>query len=108
MHRIARFVVRLLGVPALWVVTLDRTDWYLCGTPLNVMVIGIAYRGVVFPVLWEILEKKGCSDTHERIALIREFGRVFGYASLLYQSVRARSGECRCLLVERVSPRVNT
>jgi len=82
--QVARFVVRLLGVPAPWVVTLDRTDWYLGETPLNVMVLGIAYRGVAFPLLWTVLEKKGCSDTPERIALIREFGRIFGYHSISY------------------------
>jgi hypothetical protein len=81
---VARFVVRLLRVPAPWVITIDRTDWYLGETPINIMVIGIAYRGVAFPVLWTILEKKGCSDTPERIALIREFGRIFGYQALSY------------------------
>ena len=63
---------------------MDRTDWYLGETPLNVMVIGIAYRGVAFPLLWTILEKKGCSDTPERIALMREFERVFGYGVIAY------------------------
>jgi hypothetical protein len=82
--QVARFVVRLLGVPAPWVLTLDRTDWYLGETPLNIMVIGIAYRGVAFPVLWTVLEKKGCSDTSERIALVKEFGRIFGYHSIAY------------------------
>jgi hypothetical protein len=82
--QVARFVVRLVGVPAPWVITLDRTDWYLGETPLNVMVIGIAYRGVAFPLIWAILEKKGCSDTTQRIALIREFGRVFGYPAISY------------------------
>jgi DDE family transposase len=82
--QVARFVVRLLGVSAPWVITLDRTDWYLGETPLNVMVIGIAYRGVAFPLLWTILEKKGCSDTAERIRLVREFGRVFGYSAISY------------------------
>jgi hypothetical protein len=84
--QVARFVVRLLGVPAPWVITLDRTDWYLGETPLNIMVIGIAYRGVAFPLLWTILEKKGCSDTAERIALVREFGRIFGYQAIRYLS----------------------
>lgn len=82
--QVARFVVRLLGVPAPWVLTLDRTDWYLGETPLNIMVLGIAYRGVAFPVLWTILEKKGCSDQTERIAPIREFGRIFGYRAISY------------------------
>lgn len=82
--QVARLVVRLLGVPAPWVLTLDRTDWYLGETPLNVMVLGIAYRGVAFPVLWTMLEKKGCSDTAERIALVKEFGRIFGYRAIRY------------------------
>ncbi len=82
--QVAHFVVRLLGVPAPWVITMDRTDWYLGETPLNVMVIGIAYRGVAFPVVWTILEKKGCSDTTERINLVKEFGRVFGYRAIAY------------------------
>lgn len=82
--QVARFVVRLLGVSAPWVLTLDRTDWYLGETPLNIMVIGIAYRGVAFPVLWTVLEKKGCSDTTERIELVKEFGRIFGYHSIAY------------------------
>jgi Transposase DDE domain len=82
--QVARFVVRLLGVSAPWVITMDRTDWCLGETPLNIMVIGIAYRGVAFPVLWTILEKKGCSATSERIALVREFIRVFGYHSVSY------------------------
>ena len=63
---------------------MDRTDWYLGETPLNVMVIGIAYWGTAFPVLWTILEKKGCSDTSERIALVKEFGRIFGYRAISY------------------------
>src|SRR5438270_9833418 len=82
--QVARFVVRLLRVSAPWVITMDRTDWYLGETPLNVLVVGIAYRGTAFPLLWTILEKKGCSDTPERIALMSEFGRVFGYHSISY------------------------
>lgn len=82
--QVARFVVRLLAVPAPWVITLDRTDWYLGQTPLNIMVLGIAYRGVAFPVLWTVLEKKGCSDTSERIRLVTEFGRIFGYRAMAY------------------------
>jgi hypothetical protein len=82
--QVAHFVVRLLRVPAPWVITLDRTDWYLGETPLNIMVVGIAYRGGAFPLLWTVLEKKGCSDTQERINLVREFGRIFGYRSIAY------------------------
>src|SRR5215210_3114823 len=82
--QVARFVVRLLQVPAPWVITMDRTDWYLGETPLNVLVLGIAHRGVAFPLLWRVLPKKGCSDTRERIELVEEFVALFGRASLRY------------------------
>jgi hypothetical protein len=81
---VAAFVLKLLDVPAPWVLTLDRTDWYLGQTPLNILVLGVAYRGTAFPVLWTILEKKGCSSTEERCALLDEFGRLFGFSAIAY------------------------
>lgn len=81
---VAFFVIKLLGLSAPWVITLDRTDWYLGNTPLNVMTLGICYKGIAFPLLWSILEKKGCSDTDERINLLEEFDRFFGFAAIDY------------------------
>ena len=81
---VAFFVVKLVGLPAPWVMTLDRTDWSLGNTPLNVMTLGICHKGIAFPLLWTILEKKGCSDTAERIYLLEEFGRLFGFATIDY------------------------
>src|SRR5215211_3776289 len=81
---IAFFVVKLVGLPAPWAITLDRTDWYLGSTPLNIMTLGICYKGIAFPLLWTILEKKGCSSTDERIWLLEEFNRLFGVASIDY------------------------
>ena len=81
---VAALVLKLLGVPAPWVLTLDRTDWYLGQTPLNILVLGVAYKGTAFPLLWMILEKKGCSNTAERCALLDEFGRLFGFSAIAY------------------------
>jgi Transposase DDE domain len=81
---IARWVVSLMGVPAPWVLTLDRTNWQLGKTPLNILVLGIVYKGVAIPVLWTILEKKGNSNTAERQAIVEEFIRLFGSDSILY------------------------
>jgi hypothetical protein len=82
--QVARLVVRLLGVPAPWVITIERTDWYLGETPLNVLVLGIAHRGVAFPLRWRVLPKKGCSDTRERIELMEEFVALFGRTCVRY------------------------
>jgi Transposase DDE domain len=77
-------LVRLVGVPPPFVVTLDRTEWQLGEVWLNVLVIGIAYKGVAVPVLWTILEKKGCSSTEEKVALVREFVQLFGAGAILF------------------------
>jgi len=74
--------VALVGVPRPWVLTLDRTNWQLGQKPLNILVLGIAYKGVAIPVLWTMLEKKGNSNTQERIALMAEFVRLFGVGTI--------------------------
>ena len=79
---IARFVVKLLGQPAPWVLSIDRTDWCLTSTPINILTLGICYKGVAFPLLWVLLEKRGCSDDAERMALLSEFDRLFGFDSI--------------------------
>lgn len=81
---VAAFVLRLLGTPAPWALTLDRTDWYLGQTPLNILVLGVVHQGTAFPLLWTVLPKKGCSNTAERIALLDEFGRQFGFSAIAY------------------------
>lgn len=113
--QLARLVVRLVGVPAPWVITIDRTDWYLGETPLNVLVLGIAHRGVAFPLLWRVLPKKGCSDTRERIELVEEFIALFGRASVAYLcadrefvSLGWFSYLCRERLAFRIRVRANT
>lgn len=81
---IAVLLVSLIGVPRPWVLTLDRTNWQLGKTPLNILVLGIVYKGVAIPVLWTMLKKKGNSNTEERIALMTEFVDLFGVGSILY------------------------
>lgn len=81
---VARLVARLAAQPAPWVITIDRTDWYLGETPLNVLLLGIAHEGVTFPLLWAVLPKKGCSDTAERIALLEEYLHWFGRSSIRF------------------------
>jgi len=46
------------------------------------LVLGIVYRGVCFPVFWKLLDKRGNSDTAERIELLAKFTEVFGIDSV--------------------------
>jgi hypothetical protein len=75
---VARYVVGLLGLEPPWVLTLDRTEWHLGKLPLNMLTLGIAYKGVAFPLGWTILPKAGTSNTQERIALLERFRDLFG------------------------------
>lgn len=46
---IAVLIVSLMGVPGLLVLTLDRTNWQIGKTPMNVLVLAIVYKGVAIP-----------------------------------------------------------
>jgi len=81
---VATLIVKLLPIRGPFVLTLDRTNWQLGQTPLNLLVLGVAWRGVSFPLLWSVLEKKGNSNTTERIALIERCSALFGVRSIAY------------------------
>jgi len=77
---IARLLVKLVGLAnqQQWVLTLDRTDWKFGRTPINILMLGIAYKGVAVPLFWVLLPKKGNSNQTERIRLLERFIAVFG------------------------------
>jgi hypothetical protein len=81
---IAVFVVQLIGLPKPWVITIDRTNWQFGKQNINILTLGIAYKGIAFPLLWMLLNKKGNSNTAERKALMEEYIQLFGTASILY------------------------
>jgi hypothetical protein len=50
---------------------------------LNILMLAVVYKGVAIPVYWLLLNKKGNSDTRERIAIIKRFTSQFGKGRLL-------------------------
>lgn len=81
---IAIFIVKLMNESAPWILTLDRTNWKYGECNLNILMLGIVYKGVAFPICWQLLDKRGNSDTKERKALINEFITLFGVNSIRY------------------------
>jgi hypothetical protein len=81
---IAILVVKLLALESPWVLSLDRTNWQLGKQHLNLLVLGIVHQGVAFPLLWVALDKKGNSNTDERIAMLQEFINLFGVDCIHY------------------------
>lgn len=57
---------------------MDRTNWQYGRVNINILMLSICYKGRALPVMWEMLDKKGNSNTEERKALLNRFIRLFG------------------------------
>jgi hypothetical protein len=76
---IAGFIFQLFFVPGgKWYLTIDRTNWQWGKSDINILTLAIAFKGIAIPIYWELLDKKGNSNTEERIALIQKFINRFG------------------------------
>ena len=80
---IARLMARLVPVEGPWYLTIDRTNWKFGKVNINILVLGIAYQGIAFPLMWSVLPKAGNSNTQERIELIERFLAVFGREQII-------------------------
>lgn len=81
--RFARALAALLPVPKPWVLALDRTDWKLGKTSLNLLVLAVVHQGTAFPLLWLPLGV-GASDTAERISVLSRFVALFGTEAIAF------------------------
>jgi hypothetical protein len=74
-----------------WVLTIDRTNWKLGKSNVNLLVLGVAYKGMAIPLLWKFLTieekidgeliergKRGNSNTQERKDMLESFIEIFG------------------------------
>lgn len=76
---IASFIFRLFFVTnGRWYLTMDRTNWKWGKADINILTLGIAFKGIAIPIYWELLDKRGNSNSEERIALIQKFINRFG------------------------------
>lgn len=75
---IARLIYNLLPCQEKLILSIDRTNWKFGQTDINIFMLGIVYKGVAFPLLFTMLEKRGNSNCQERIDLINRFIRLFG------------------------------
>ncbi len=73
---------------------LDRTNWKVGETHVNILVLAVATRHSQAPLMWTVLDRPGNSGAPERIALIERYIATFGKDS---------SG---MLLADRVNGRV--
>lgn len=76
---VARFIMKLFGFTDTdFYLTLDRTNWKWGKTNINLLVLAVVYRGAAIPVYWLPLNKRGNSNSRERMALLKRFIDRFG------------------------------
>ena len=75
---IARLIFGLLPEKTNLKLVIDRTNWKFGVQNINIFMLDIAYRGVAFPLMFSLLDKRGNSNCEERIALIDRFIKLFG------------------------------
>ena len=63
---------------------MDRTNWKIGETNINILVIGIVYESLTFPVLFTMIPKFGNSNCNERIAIMEKYDKLFGFESIDY------------------------
>ncbi len=81
---VAPAVVKLLRVRSPWVLCLDRTNWKIGRTEVNILMLAIATRRMRLPLMWTVLDKAGTSNQEERIVLMRRHLALFGAGSIAW------------------------
>jgi len=75
---IAKLIFGLLPHKENLKLCIDRTNWKFGQMDINIFMLGVAYKGVAFPLLFKMLDKRGNSNSKERIDLVERFIRLFG------------------------------
>ena len=73
-----------MGIPQPWILSTDRTEWAFGQTRFNILMLGIVHDGVAYPIVWKMLDKKGNSNSDERMDLLDRFDEIFPDAEIDY------------------------
>jgi hypothetical protein len=63
---------------------MDRTNWKFSNTNINILTLGIIYEGMAFPIVFKMMDKRGNSNTEERMELIRRFCALAGESCIAH------------------------
>jgi len=74
----ARFIISQLPKKEKFYIVIDRTNWKFGEKPINILMLGIIYKRMCFPLYWKNLEKDGSSNTSERIELLEKAIKLLG------------------------------
>lgn len=69
----ARLTLKLLNLTPPYTLAIDRTEWQLGRSWVNVLMLSVNCRRVAIPLFWMVLEEKGCCSDDEKQSLIEQF-----------------------------------
>mgnify|MGYP001089874118 FL=1 len=76
---VASWVIQFFGLTNQQLyLSMDRTNWQWGKKNINILMLSITYKGIAIPLFWSLLDKKGNSNTKERIAIMERFIMQFG------------------------------
>ena len=78
MKIVSFLIFKLLPDKENLVLVLDRTNWKLGSKNINILMLGVSYKNVAFPLMFKMLNKQGNSDMPQRIQLIEQYIEWFG------------------------------
>jgi hypothetical protein len=80
----APLVAELAGLQGsrAWYLALDRTQWRIGGHEVNFLVLAAVTRRFRVPLMWTMIRGRGNSNTHQRIALMRRYLRLFDVSTI--------------------------
>ncbi|RTY78241.1 hypothetical protein EKL97_14450 [Flavobacterium sp. LS1P28] len=69
MKIVSSLIFILLSAKSDLVLVLDRTNWKFGTKNSNILMLGVSYKNVAFPLMFKMLDKRRNSDTLGRIDL---------------------------------------
>ncbi len=82
MSRIVLLIFRLFPLGDKCTLILDRTNWKWGKTPINILMLSIAYKGIGIPLFWVVLNLEGNSCAEDRIDLLRRVVKRLGISKI--------------------------
>ena len=73
---LGRLLTRLLPQNPPYKAVLDRTEWHFGSAPVNVLMVGIAHKGIAFPVSWTVLPSGGSSSAEDHRRALQRFFEI--------------------------------
>lgn len=77
-------MLQLLKIEPKYTIAIDRTEWQLGKSWVNILVLSVTYESLSIPLFWTVIDEKGCSDDGERKVLLQKFIDEFGAKSIRF------------------------